>query len=525
MDMCRLQTRTTAFFFLVFCLSFIFPLCSKTTTIEHEPNNNMSTAHTISAGKDMFGHLGTADDVDFYKIFISSPSILDIRLSEVRGVNHSITIWSDNGTKRILHVDDARKSSPERACNVHFSGGYLFISIQHGDKDAPAANIENAYTLNIDVRNINPREEIEPNDTSQNATLIGPDDEITGYFSPAFNRSDDDKGSIAREEDWFGIDVEFPQSMPRLLDIDLSPVDEIDSEIRLLSPAMKEILTLNGKGPGKGETVQGIGITEPGKYFLVISSVNFASNCEKPYTLSLKTRAFDFHSETEPNDTPEQAQIIQAEEINGSFTSRDDRDWYLLKKEKEPHLARIEVSGTTETNIAFNVYDASFKKVFEVHASPTDRRGIIPNLGYDGDLYIEILPRGIIAAAGPHYKLAIATRPFSEGFEYETNDTLKTANTIHENTITGYTSKKGDVDYYLLELPSRAHKKISISAVSGSKLTVSITDPLGHIIRTVRVQGGSEKRLYEMLDKKGYIIVKSISENYSEPYVIRIEEK
>lgn len=525
MDMNRLQIITNAIFIIVFWLTLTFLFCSKTSSTESEPNDNINNANTVAIGKEVRGYLGTANDVDFFKIFISSPSILDIRLSEVRGINHSITIWNETGTKQILHVDDTRKSSPERACNVHFAGGYMHISVQHGDRDDPAANLENAYTLKVDFRHTAFHEEIEPNDSSQNATLISTEDEITGYFSPAFNRSNYGKSGIVREEDWYAIDVVLPASAPRLLDINLSAVEEIDSEIRIFSPSMKEILTLNGKGTGKSESVQGIGITEPGRHFLVVSSANFASNCEKPYILSLKTRAFDFSSETEPNDAPDLAQIIQAEEINGSFTSRDDRDWYLLKKETEPHIARIEVTGTAEIDIAFNVYDASLQKVFEVNAAPTGQREIIPNLGYEGDIFIEIFPRGAITEGGPHYKLTIATRPFAGGFEYEPNDTLKSATHIHGNTITGYTSKKGDIDYYFLEYPSRANNKISVSAVSGSKLKVSVTDPHGHIIRTVMVPGGTEKKFYEILDKKGYLVVKSLLENYSEPYVIRIEDK
>lgn len=523
--MCARKAIIPVIFYLFVGIAGLFASCSKTFFTENEPNNDYINANVISPGREIQGFLGTSNDIDFFKVFISSPSILDIQLSAVRGVNHSFTCWDSSGKTKFLHVDDTRKSSPERACNVHFSGGYLFISVQHGDKDMPSANLENAYALKLDVRAINPKEEIEPNNSPQSATVIGTDEEISGYFSPAFNRSDEAKGGIVREEDWFAFDVELPGAAPRLLDIDLSAVEEVDSEIRLFSPAMKEILLLNGKGSGKGESVQGIGLAEAGRYFLVISSANFTSNCEKPYMLSMKTRPFDFRSEIEPNDGPEQAQIIQADEISGSFTSRDDHDWYLLKKESEIHIARIEVAGTPETDLAFNVYDASNKKIFEVNASPAGGREMVPNLGYDNDVFIEILPRGPIAVSGPHYRLTITTRPFTEGFELEPNDTLKTATHVTTNTITGYTSKKGDVDYYFLEFPSRINKKFTISAVSGSKLKVSVTDPFGHIIRTAIAIGGTEKKFYETVDKKGYLVVKSLSENYSEPYVIRMEDK
>jgi hypothetical protein len=505
---------------VVLCL-----FCGKTPGREIEPNDDFASAMTISPGKEVTGFLGTDRDVDFYKVFVSAPSVVSVSLSEVRGVNHSITCYDGATRALLMHVDDARKSSPEKVCNLHVSGGYLFIAVRHGEKDAPAANLDNPYVLTVDVRSPNPREEIEPNNTPDRATPVDVDSDVMGYFSPAFCRSEKDAEKLMPEEDWFSFEMQLPAGHLKVLDIDISPVEEVDSQIRLFSPAMKEIAVANGFGAGKGESLRGIGVSEGGKYYVVVSSVNLASNCQKPYTLSITSRAFDFRTEMEPNDSMDSAQIVQAEEISGSFISRDDRDWYVIKKGEGIHIARVEVLPAAGVDVAMNIYDASKKKIFEINAASAGAREVVPNVGYSDDLFLEIFPRALSPASGPHYKLIISTRPHAGGFEIEPNDSKQSATHVSGDTITGYTSKKGDIDYYFLEFPTRVRKKFIVSAVSGSKLKVSVTDPLGHIIRTVSIEGGREKKFYEIIDAKGFLMVKSLAEQYSEPYVIRMEDK
>jgi hypothetical protein len=351
------------------------------------------------------------------------------------------------------------------------------------------------------------------------------DSDVMGYFSPAFSKSEKDAEKLMPEEDWFSFDVQLPAGQLKLLDIDISPVEEVDSEIRLFSPAMKEIAAANGFGVGKGESLHGIGMSEGGRYYVVVSSVNFSSNCQKPYTLSVASRAFDFRTEMEPNDGMDSAQIVQAEEISGSFISRDDRDWYVIKKGEGVHISRVELLPAAGVDVAMNIYDASKKKIFEINAAAASVREIVPNVGYSDDLFLEIFSRALSPAPMPHYKLIVSTRPHAGGFEIEPNDSKQSATHVSGDTVTGYTSKKGDVDYYFLEFSSRVRKQFTVSAVSGSKLKVSVTDPLGHIIRTVSVEGGREKKFYEIIDAKSFLIVKSLAEQYNEPYAIRMEDK
>ncbi|MCX7679952.1 MAG: hypothetical protein N2316_12160 [Spirochaetes bacterium] len=510
-------------FFVIFVLSpvLIYSLCSKTTTSETEPNESIASANPLVAGNQMEGYLGTNTDVDYYKIFIASPSIINISLTEVRGINHSFTCWDHTGKTKILHVDDARKSSPERMCNLHWHGGYLYISIQHGDRDSPAANLENPYYLKVETRAIKTNEELEPNNSSESATRISLNEEIFGYFSPAFSRSS--TGTILPEVDWFVFETEIANNQPQLLDIKLSPVEEIDSEITLISSTTKVITTINAHGIGKGEAAEGIGLFESGSYFVVISSANGAYNCTASYQLYLKTRPFDFRTEIEPNDSREFAQIIQ-EEVTGGFTSRDDRDWFAIKKGDGISIAHIEAVPLQHMQLALTIYDSRMNRLFEAKSMAIGQKIVLPNVAYQNDAYIELFPHGAIPDSTPHYILRINSRAHTEGFELEPNDSFSSATLIHGNTLIGFTSKKRDVDYYRVEYTEPTRKKIVINTPSGAKITFSIANLKKQIFRNIIVHGGTQKVLYETFDAQCYVIVKALSENYREPYVIHCED-
>jgi hypothetical protein len=87
-------------------------------------------------------------------------------------------------------------------------------------------------------------------------------------------------------------------------------------------------------------------------------------------------------------------------------------------------------------------------------------------------------------------------------------------------TVSGYTSYPGDKDYFLLAFNSRINERFEVTGVKGGEIKVSVTDPLGYIIRSVDVRGNSKIVFNETIDKKGYLIVESLSEDYDNPYTI-----
>ncbi len=511
--------------FLFLSAALVLASCGKAVPREAEPNDSPTKAMEIRSGVPVEGYLGSYNDVDFYKILVAEPSVLDIQLSEVRGVNHSLKLWDGASPEPLKFVDDARKSSPERLCNFSFSKGYLYISVQHGEKDPKIANQENPYYLRVDVRKRKENEEMEPNDTPGAATEVLPGGEMKGFFSPAYNRMNQDREAPLREEDFFRFEVRLPGGNPLLLDMDLTPVPDVDSELHLFSPGMKKIISVNSRGVGAGESARGIGLSESGTWYVMVAARNYASNCDVPYVLTLSTREYDFSQEMEPNDDFATAGDVRGDLVIGRISSSEDRDFFLMKSDGAVKVVRIEAVPEAGLDVAFNVYDGEKNRLFEVNRGASGEREILPNAGGKGDLFVELFSRGNVPPGGASYTLSVSSRVHMPGFELEPNDSKKDSTAVSGDTITGYTSKSDDVDYYLLECRGRVKKRFTVNAVKGASLRVSVTDPLGYALRTVKVMGGTEKSFFEMIDQKGYLIVKSLGENYLEPYVIRMRNE
>jgi len=346
--------------------------------------------------------------------------------------------------------------------------------------------------------------------------------EVSGHYSPAVNRLNKSEKNPGREEDWFSLDLRLQDGKPLLLDLELTPVPDIDPELYVFGPGMREILSVNGLGTGQGEALRGIGITESGVHYVMVAARNGLAGCEIPYVLSIKTRDYDFSGEMEPNNDASLANIIQSDEIAGRLSSARDRDFFLVKT-SELRVLRIEAVPSPELDIALNVYDASKKRLYEINNAGKGEHEIIPNASSREDLFIEVLTRGAAPAEDTSYRLLVSSRSPAPGFEIEPNDTRKDATYVQGDVITGYSTKKNDIDYILLEYGGRARQCFTVNAVKGARLKVSVTDPQGNVVRSVTVNGGAEKKFYEMIDQKGYLVIKSLKENYFEPYVINVK--
>ncbi len=323
-------------FILILIILFCVPIsCKKTTQREKEPNNNFFTANKIEPDMVIEGLLNTPSDHDFYRLDIVSPVVIDIELTSVKGVNHAIGIWKEkNGEQIILkYIDDSRKSSPERMCNMFFDSGTYYFEILHGDRDNPQGNAENYYELRLTSRNLDD-EEKESNDTYENANLIEIGKEIKGYFSPAFNKLNKSASSPSREEDWYYFTIELIDDNPVLLDAVISRVPDVKSSLYLFDGDRNELASSVTGGAGDGGRLEGIGIMKSGKYYIMAAS-NFESNCNTPYELQLTTRNYDYSTELEPNNNFETANLIMKDEISAKIFPEGDRDYYLYKSQSK----------------------------------------------------------------------------------------------------------------------------------------------------------------------------------------------
>ena len=199
--------------------------------MEKEPNDSFSTAGEITLDERCLGFMDSPNDRDFYVFQCKQRGIVDIQLSGVKGLNLAFNIWRGDGNPKLIKwVDDTRKSSPERFSNLSVIPGTYYIEIFQSDRDLKKANKENPYELILKGRDAI-SEESEPNDSKEEANTIYPDKEITGYFSPAYNRLNNDAQNLHREEDWYVVDVKLKSNSPQLMDVSLTGVTGIDSVI------------------------------------------------------------------------------------------------------------------------------------------------------------------------------------------------------------------------------------------------------------------------------------------------------
>jgi hypothetical protein len=492
--------------------------------VEQEPNNSFSSATEIILNSKVEGYINKNDDQDFYRLEIIDPVILDINLSAVKGINHAMKIFYTIKGKPILIkvIDDLRKSSPERMCNLFCESGIYFISVLHGTKDIPRSNTEAPYILMVLSREAGNNEELEVNDSAATARSIQFDSAYSGYFSPSYNLLNENRENSYREEDWFYIDILLDEDKSILLDIDLTGVPEINSMIYFFDPQLHEISLSDSRGVGDGESLKGLGITKAGRYYVMITSRNFGSNNDIPYNLQIIKREYDYSIEMEPNDTPENANLIVDNRINGTIAPEGDVDFFLFRVSDNLSLHRIEIEPPPEINVKMRIYNAMNRKLYEIDNNKNDQREIIPNAFIEGNFYIEVYSDQRVYNQESTYSLSVSSMPYSVENEIEPNDSSERATRIKGDLIIGYTSRKNDVDYYYLEYAGRVRCNFNIRGIKNSRLKISVTDPLGYIIKTITLVGNQRKSFNEMIDMKGFIIVESASESYDEPYSIDI---
>jgi hypothetical protein len=286
---------------------------------------------------------------------------------------------------------------------------------------------------------------------------------------------------------------------------------------------MKEILSADSQGTGAGESLKGMGITTSGIYRVMIAARNAAANCDIPYILSVMTREYDLTAEMEPNNDIKTAGMIQAGLINGRIFPGGDRDFFTVKSDGTDRLHKIEAVPSPDLDLSMNIYDAAGKRVYEVNAGGAGEAEILPDVFFREDFHVEIFSRD--GSAEGIYRLETLSRAYVPGFEIEPNDTRKEATPVKVDVIAGYTTKRGDIDYFLLEYPVRKRIRFEISAPKYCRLKVSVTDPLGYVVRSVEVEGAAERKFHDMIDQRGYVIVKSLKENFREPYEIKLVEE
>ncbi len=498
--------------------------CTPRNSREQEPNNSPSSANPAEMDKNIEGFFNSSDDVDFFRLNVDSDKIFDIRLSGLKGINVAFKIWKGSGDPELVKIaDDNRKSAGERIINFFAKPDVYYVSVCHGERDRKNANIDVPYRLLISTRDPLNNEEIEPNDTPQNAQEITPGNDVSGYYSQSYNRMNNDKTNQYREDDWFVFSVkDASDDKPIIMDATVTTVQGVNAVIAFYDDDKKELLAADAGGMGDGESISGYGIKNNGKYYLMVSSRGYSSNFDESYTVGLVLKEYNTSLEMENNNTFEDASRIVNNAITGGVNTPGDVDFFKYTSKATLAFYRIEVQPPEDLDPIVYMYTNDQKKIIQLDSYGRGVKQIYPNIKIEGDFYISIGSKHPAAAGGGEYELTVTPIEFLDRYEIEPNDTREEANKIKGNTIVGFISRKSDKDYFSIETDGRTSIVLTISGVSGGALSVSVADQLGFLLKSVTVKAKNSITLTEMIDKKGYIIVESIKDSYVNPYTITI---
>ncbi len=505
------------------CVILLFPImyCSKKGKTEKEPNNSFSTASEITQDERFLGFMGTPNDRDFYLIRAKSRGILDIQLSGVKGINLAMKIWKGGEEPKLIKwIDDNRKSSPERMANLPVISGDYYIEVFQSDRDQKKSDKENTYELFLKNRDAI-SEESEPNDSRDDADTLHVNKEITGYFSPAYNRLNEDKDNLHREEDWFAVDVSLKNDSFEVMDVSVSGVGDVNPVLYLYD-SEGEVISMSDNGAaGEPESISGAGIKKSGTYYVMVASKGYTANHEEPYTLNVTVKEHDSGTEMEPNNDTETSNKF-SNIISGRINSKDDKDVFLYEAISGPSIYRIELRPPEDMDAILTIYTIDREKIIDINSSGRSRKEVYPNFYTEKDFYIAVSARTGDRVPAGEYILSVTPFKNIADQEREPNNEISLANKMTGKTISGFTSSRGDKDYFVLTGDSRIKQKFEVRGAKGGSIKVSVTDPLGYIIKSIDVQGDRKTVFSEMIDKKGYLIIEAITENYDNPYTVLV---
>jgi hypothetical protein len=159
-------------------------------------------------------------------------------------------------------------------------------------------------------------------------------------------------------------------------------------------------------------------------------------------------------TEQEPNDRPEQAQVLTDSSVVAASLSADpskpDEDWYLLAP-SAPKTVDLTVSGIPGADVAIEVYDTDRNRLAVINSEGKGKPERLPNLGIKTKVLVKVF--SVTRGAGGAYSLTALFSDPTPGFEVEPNDRAADATAaLLGQPISGFIGHSADEDWYRFEL-------------------------------------------------------------------------
>jgi hypothetical protein len=215
-------------------------------------------------------------------------------------------------------------------------------------------------------------------------------------------------------------------------------------------------------------------------------------------------RLFDTGRESEPNNTPEQANLlVSGTTVRGQLGARlgpaeSDNDWFKisLPPGAPPYALELTVEGIPNMDLRVELFD-DHQRLFTADATGVGGREVIPNYRLTGRAYFLRLHEAPVAGKPPtenptdDYVLKAFFRPAVATEELEPNDQPAQAMVVQPGQrITGYLGAPGDVDWFQVRGPAGGAVKLAVTAIPQVNLRLLLSDGDGSPPHRVIDQAG-----------------------------------
>jgi len=442
--------------------------------LDVEPNDTFLQAVDISLSGDEMRFMGTltVGDIDTWRIKAKAGTIVDIEVAP-EGFDVIVDfspIDKDSGRR---FYDSKPANEAEVLTNIRLTpqGGFLTVRGRNEETVRYVVTIRRRMTSAGTIL------EEEPNDTVSMAQMVVGAQKIEGTTNPA--------GDV----DFFRLSVTGPSYVECQFSGKASEMMLMDGTKTLWSGVAAAGSPLRSAVFGSSD----VGI------FLRIQGLDALEDVAS-YTCQVSA-AESLSGEIEPNDTIEQAQLIQdiSSPLDFTFSSSSDVDFFRIRQGGASALAySVRVTAASGVGPRLQILTPAGVPRDQVVLDGATACGFTVSPGED--FFVRVSHDGTAPNYPAGYQLAFSTYSASE-IEREPNQTLATAQPVLFGTrVLGHIFPSTDVDVYRIEVPSVP----GVTDLAG-KIAI-VVDP-GYIAQlSLKVQ-----------DSEGYEIAQSASVHFSRP--------
>lgn len=234
---------------------------------ESEPNGSLSTATDLALDTDLRGGIQPVGDEDVYRVWIQSPGVLAVRLTEVPATVISELWVLDRDLRQIAYRRTTNPGEDNLLTLATTKSGYHYLRIRDFQRSAPTGN---PYLLRVSLTPVvDPHE---PNDSLGHATPLAESTIRAQVFDGA-------------DMDWYRVWISKPG--PLSLSLVSVPAD-LRPELRIVDANGTQRGTWVNTNPGVGgDAVLRYEAPSPGFYYVRVHAPD-GRYSEQPYILRIE---------------------------------------------------------------------------------------------------------------------------------------------------------------------------------------------------------------------------------------------